>query len=163
MQKSNNSTSSILEAAKYGFLGTFYVVSVLIAEEFFEKLLSTNNGFAVDYVEESLGIPPLLLGLFVSAVLGTLLFSKITKHLLLKWLFILAISSALVVILQKSFLIYYYNAPVAESLFELFKFEWKRLSMWWIIKLFVILAPFTALFASRHFLFNKFKSRTLLN
>lgn len=156
--KSNKSLPfSILEGIAYGILGTIFVVAILTTEQFVRIRLNQNNGFGADYGRETLGILWIFFGLSISAVLGNVFFRDSAKSFLFNWSFILTTSSVMTVVFQEVFSIYDHGAST-DKLLELFRIEQECIGLWWIMKLFIILTPFTILFANRHFLFEKIKN-----
>lgn len=163
MKENRKISSIILESIAYGLFGTSFVVLLIVIEEYirsFEKY----NSYIVHTYEETLALIPLFFGLFISVILGNLLFKNKTKSFKIsKWIFIVLISCFLVVLLQKVILIFFRNQTFSNTIIELFSYQQNSLGLWWMLKLLIFLTPLTAIFASHHFLFDKLKNRNSLN
>ena len=150
-------STAFFEGISYGLTGTVFVFLAIGAIEAFAQISSNPNGISFsndDFGREGIGVIPLFLGLSIAAISIISLFGENKNRLLIKWFTVLLASVALIVILQKMVLIYCFHQPT-EKLFNLLKYEPERLGLWWAIRLFLILAPFTVLFANRRLIFEK--------
>ncbi len=162
MKENRKISSIILESLAYGLFGTSFVVLLIVIEEYIESF-EKHSGFIVHTYEETLALIPLFFGLFISVILGNLLLkNEIKLFKICKWIFILLFSCFSAVSLQKIMLIYFQNQTFSDTIVELFSYQQNSLGLWWMLKLLIFLTPFTAIFASRHFLFDKLKNRNSL-
>jgi hypothetical protein len=157
MQDAKKLTPMIVEGLCYGLTGTIFVFLILAVESFAKTTLNDNGFSNDDFGRQTLAILWVFLGLGVSAISVNLFFRNSTGTFFLRWFLILLSSSILTIVLQKIFLIYYHD-QTADKLFELLKFQHERMGLWWTIRLFLILIPFTILFANRRFILEKIKN-----
>jgi hypothetical protein len=160
MQDAKKISKAFFEGISYGLTGTIFVFLAIWAMESFAEITSNSNGISFsndDFGREGIGVIPLFLGLSISVVSVISILGEQKNNLFLRWLAILLLSVTLTVVLQKIFLIYYFHQPI-EKLFNLLKNEQERLGLWWAIRLFLILAPFTVLFANRRLIFEKIRN-----
>jgi hypothetical protein len=158
MQDAKKLTPMIVEGLCYGLTGTIFVFFSILAVDAFAEMTLDNIGFSNDdFGRQTLAILWVFLGLSISAVSANLFFRNSTGNFFLKWFLILLSSSILTIVLQKIFLIYYHDQTV-DKLFELLKYEHERIGLWWTIRLFLILTPFTILFANRWTMIEKIKN-----
>ena len=160
MKDAKKISTAFFEGISYGLIGSVFVFLAIWAIESFAEITSNPDGISFsndDFGREGIGVIPLFLGLSIAAVSIIALFGENKNRLLLKWLSVLLISTLLTVILQKLFLIYYFQQPT-EKLFNLLKYKHERLGLWWAIRLFLVLAPFTILFANRRLIFEKIRN-----
>jgi uncharacterized membrane protein YhdT len=161
MPKLKELSISFLEAVSYGFLGGIFVLCVLFIEDL--TRVPPVPGFSLGNGER--GIPPggVLIGGTISVIFWNLLFGRIINSASVRWGLILITSSILALLTQMTFLIYQSEttldqiiaAYLPENVSEL-------LGIPLMIKLFIILTPFTILFANRHLLIEKIQKRSAL-
>ncbi|HEX8286525.1 MAG TPA: hypothetical protein VF556_00930 [Pyrinomonadaceae bacterium] len=162
MRKFKELSILLLESVSYGFLGTLFVSCVLLIEDFYTRI-SIMPGFSLDYGER--GIPPggVLIGATISVVFWNLLFGRIIKSALIRWSLILVTSSISALLIQVTALIYLDDNAI-DQLIAVYAFGGvlELLGVSLMIKLFIILTPFTILFASCHWLIRKIQKRNAL-
>ena len=154
MRRLKELSISFLEAVSYGFLSAVFVLCVLLIEDFYTRI-SIMPGFSLGYGER--GIPPggVLIGATISVVFWNLLFGRIIKSALIRWSLILVTSSISALCIQLVALIYLgYNT--IDQIIAVYESDGvlELLGVSLMIKLFMILTPFTILFASCHSLIN---------
>jgi len=142
----------VLEGICYGILGTAFVIPIFIfleavSQNNFTSHNSTDISFGDDSLKITIGLAWLLLGLSISAIFWSIVFRKRTDNFFLKWFLILMSSSISPVLLQMAFLIYRNDN------------SWKLLGVSWMSSLFLMLAPFTFLFANRQLIIEKIQNR----
>ncbi len=163
MLKTKILLGSILEGIAYGLSGGIFVFAVLGIEDFLAKIDLPSTRFSIGSPEQSIGLGCLFLGLSISAAFGNLLFRKSNKCSLAKLLFILTISSITTVLIQMGILLYFSGQTFDEIISNnLPRLVWELLGFRWMIKLFVILAPFTILFTNRRLIIDSFRNRNFL-
>lgn len=163
MQKLKELLISFLEAVSYGFFGGIFVLCVLLIEDFLTKFPPT-IGFPLGYGERSIAPVGVLIGATLSVIFWNLLFGKIIKSASIKWLLILITSSILALLTQTAFLIYQSETTLDQIIAAYLPERVSELlGVPLMIKLFIILAPFTILFANRHLLIEKIQKRNTLN
>lgn len=162
MQKTRKFSNLVLKGTAYGILGTF-IVSV--AFELQDYLTNPNiSGLAVDYIREGIGALWIFLGLSISAIFGNLIFGKTIKSFLLKWFFILITSSIMTIFMQMAFLIYHSDMTTGQIISAYLPENiWRLLGLDLLIKLFIILTPFTFLFATLELIIEEVQNRNSLN
>ena len=155
--------TSFLEAISYGFFSSIFVFIILVIEDFLLTVPCDPN-FSCD--TGGRGIPPggVLIGAAFSVIFWNLLFGKIIQSNFVKWFLILITSSITAILFQTAYLIsitHLTNEQIIsiyfgeERLGELFGVDL-------MIKLFIILTPFTILFANFHSIIEKIKNRNAL-
>ena len=162
MLRTNKIFTSFLEAIAYGFFGSVFVLIVVLIEDFL--LFPCNPKFSCD--TGGRGIPPggVLIGATLSFIFWNLLFGKIIKLNFVKWFLILITSSITAMLFQTAYLISISDMTIEQTIS--IYFDEGRLGelfgMDLMIKLFIILAPFTILFANFHSIINRIKNRNAL-
>lgn len=159
MQKLKEILLSLLEAIAYGFFGSVFVLIVLLIEDFLTRA-PLMPGFPLGYGER--GIPPggVLIGGTISVIFWNLLLGRIIKIASIRWFLILITTSITALLMQMAFLIYESDWTIAEVISRyLPEGVSELLGVPLMIKLFIILTPFTFLFANRHSLIKKMQKR----
>ena len=162
MKKQKNLSSLLLEAASYGFFAGLFVLATVLIEDYLTSV-SPPNDFSIGYGERTIPAIPVFIGATLSVVFWNLLFGKIIKSTFVKWLSILVTSSVSALLIQTAYLIYLSDSTINQIIDAYLPGGVSELlGIRLMIKLFIILAPFTILFVNRHLLFGKIKTRTTL-
>lgn len=163
MQKFRNILFLLLEAVAYGFLGSIFVLIVLSVEDFLTRV-PCNPNFSCHTAER--GVPPggVLIGAVLSVILLNLIFGKIIKSNFTKWFLILITTSITAILLQTIYLISVSDMTIEQIISVYFGEErvGELFGVELMIKVFIILTPFTILFANRRFIIEKIKNRNTL-
>lgn len=153
MTREKKKPNLVLEGFCYGILGTVFtvmvtgMVSVFTNPNYSKSPDSTEINFPAPSPESlTIGLAWLLWGLSISVIFWSVVFRKDVNRSFLKWFLILISASISPILMQVAVLIYLNNN------------SWKLLGVWSMINLFLILAPFTFLFANRHSIIEKIKN-----
>lgn len=163
MRKISEKLFSLLEAVAYGFLGSIFVLIILLIEESLTRISCPPN-FSCNYAGRGIALGGVLLGATLSVIFWNLVFGKIIKSAFMRWFLILISSSITAISLQTAYLISISHMTI-EQITSIYFSEGRvseLLGIELITKLLIILTPFTLLFASRHFLLAKLKNRNSL-
>lgn len=164
MKKLSKILSLFAEAIAYGFLSSVFVLIVVLIENFLTRTQCVPDFPCFGYNYER-GIP--IGTVFISAVLlsvfWNLLFGKIIKSTFIRWFLILITSSITSILLQTAYFISDSHLTINQIISEYLPDNASELfGVKLMIKVFLILTPFTILFANRRSLFEKLKNRNAL-
>ena len=160
MKKIKNLSGAILESIVYSISGGIFVLIIFLIEECYERSQDV-PGFPPN-INQSIGLLWILLGLFFSSLLCSLLFRKATKFLFLKWSFLLIFSTVTPVLMQMIFLIN--NSNIIDNL-QMYSIEdiYGTAGISLFTKLFTALIPFVFLFAGCQKLLENRKKRNIFS
>ncbi len=154
---------SVLEGILYGSFGAIFVLIVLLIEDFLTKAPPI-PGMSLGMGER--GIPPggVFLAGILSVVLWNFLFAKIIKTFSIRWFLILATTSITALLMQTAFLIHSQSDWTMSRVISTYLPDGisDLIGMSLMIELFIIIAPFTVLFANRQLIIEKIKIRNAL-
>lgn len=159
-EKGKKALHIILEAIGYGFFGTVFVIFC----DFVNFALTQPNcppNFSCDaYAKRGIPFGLVFIGAVISIILVNFLFGKIIKSEFKKWFLILVMTSITAILMQTAYIISYSNLAVKQIMSLNFSKELieKIFGLSLILKLFLILMPFTILFANRRTLIEKIKA-----
>lgn len=163
MQKAKMIAASVLEGFAYGVLGAGYWVAVILAEEYFREPPPVGFGYGHHYEPTIPALGWLLIGLSGAAFLGKLLFNRITISSFFYWLHIQSLAAVSAVLMQQAFLIFYNNQSIEKLMsHSISKIIWEVLGLELMINTFLILTPFTILFAALGSFIKKIRLRNSL-
>lgn len=153
-------SSSFLEAIAYGFFSSVFVLVVSLIEDFLLTVQCIPN-FPCD--TGGRGTPPggVLIGATLSVIFLNLLFGKVIKSNFTKWFLILITSSITAILLQTVHLIstsHLTSEQVVSTYFGEGRLN-ELLGVDLMFKLFIVLTPFTILFANFHSIVKNFKNQ----
>ena len=153
---------SIKESVVYGVLSSGFVLIVLLIEELFTKV-SCEPGFSCGGAERGIPIGCVFIGTTLSVFVLKSIFGHIRKSGFVKWLSILIISSFTSILFQMIFLIYFGSMTVAQIISNYVPDGINELfAVRLMIKLFLILLPFTILYANRFLIIEIITNRNSL-
>lgn len=163
MQKIREVLFSLLEAIAYGFFGSVFVLIVLLVEDFLMRV-PYNLNMSCDTGGRSIPAGGVLIGATLSVVFLNVIFGKIIKSNFVKWVLILITTSITAILLQTAYLVSISDMTI-EQIISVYFGEGRvseLLGVELMIKVFIILAPFTISFANRHLIIEKIKNRNML-
>ncbi len=162
MKKLSKILPLLAEAIAYGFLSSIFVLIVLLIEDFLTGIQCV-PGFACDTSRRGIPIGAVFICAVLAVVFWNLLFRKIIKSALARWFLILITSSITSILLQTLYLISISHMTINQIISEHLPDNASDLfGIKLMIKTFLILTPFTILFANRRSLFEKLKNRNSL-
>jgi hypothetical protein len=164
MWKDKKTTHTILEAIGYSFFGTVFVLIFDLAKFILTSPQCVPNFSCDTYVGRGIPLGGVLIGAVFSVIFVNFLFGRIIKSEFTKWSFILTTTSITAILLQTAYLIS--NTDLAFEQIALIHFSKERLAktlgLNLMVELFLILTPFTILFANRWIIIEKIKNKTAL-
>lgn len=163
MRKLKELSILFLEAITYGFLSGVFVLCVLLIEDFYTRI-STIPGWSLGYTARDIPLGGVLIGATISVIFWNFFFGKIIKSASIRWVLILVTSSITALLIQTAVLIYLSDNTIDKIIAPYLPDEvLELLGVSLMIKLFMILTPFTILFAIiRHLLIEKILKRNAL-
>lgn len=163
MQKIRKLLFSLLKAIAYGFFGGVFVLTVLLVEDFLMRV-PCNPKFSCDTGGRGVAPGGVLIGAMLSIILWDLVFGKIIKSNFAKWFLILITTSITAILLETVYLISISDMTI-EQIISVSVGGGRMSGLLGIdlmIKLFIILTPFTLLFANYHLIIEKIKNLNTL-
>ena len=155
--KRNSLIHLLLESAFYGLFGSLFVLAVILIEDT-QKFCSPN--FSCGSVERGIPLGPVFIATVVSTIFWNRFFGNIIKSVFTRWTLIVVTSSITAIFLQTAYIVSV--TPMTIEQIISFHPMSEILGVKLMHKLFIILAPFTILFAYKQLIFEKFKNRNSL-
>lgn len=163
MRKVGKKINVVIEAAAYAFFGTVFVLIFEMAKSLLKAPCDPDFSCG-GYVERGIPIGVVLFGAVISVVFVYSLFGTIIKSGFAKWSLILTTTSITTILLQTAYIIS--NTDMAFEQIASIHFSRERLAktlgLDLMVELFLILTPFTILFANRRKIIEKIKSENAL-
>jgi hypothetical protein len=142
MKQFSKTLATILESIIFSFWGTLYAAFAIGFIEFGYDKFGNQSGLQADRPSEpNLGWLWIMVGLIVSFLFVRVSFSRLSKTYI--WLTKILLASIFTVIIQNLYFSYFIARYYGDSL--------HIVSYWWILKMFVVLIPYTLFFANRKF------------
>ena len=161
MGKDKRTAQTILEAVGYGFFGTVFVLIVeltksILTPECPSDLLSCSS------MRREIALGGVLTGAVFSVIFVDFLLGKILKSEFTRWFLILLNTSITAILLQTAIIISANNLTFQQITSRYFGRMGELLGYDLMIELFLILTPFTILFANRQTIIEKIKNKSSL-
>lgn len=150
----------ILEALGYGFFGAVFVIFCDFVNFALTQPNCPPNFYCDTYVKRGIPFGLVFIGAVISVLLVNFLFGKIIKAEFKRWFLILVMTSITAILMQTVYIISDSDLAFEQIMSLYFSMELieKIFGLSLILKLFLILTPFTILFASRWILIEKLKA-----
>ena len=158
MKKISEISPLFLESAFYGFSGTIFVLIALLIEEILTRIAC--GPFACHYHPRNIPIGIV----FICTILLFIFWNLWIKSVLVRWFLILVTSSITAISIQTIYLVsispFTIEQMIPEHSPNYLILEFFGVDL--MVKLFLVLTPFTVLFANRHTIIKKIKNRNKL-
>lgn len=162
MRKDKKTAHTILEAIGYSFFGTVFVLIVDITKFILTSPECVPNFSCDTYVGRGIPLGGVFIGAVFSVIFIDFLFGRIIKSEFTKWFLILAITSITAILLQTTYIVSKTDLTFEQIISTHSGKMGKLLGYDLMIELFLILTPFTILFANRRTIIEKIKNKTAL-